>query len=81
MNNIPYDAIIHIEGHSELIRDPKTGAVINTATSEYKRFVEKREKEKSQQNRIKDLESSLQELQTKHDTMSEILAEIIKKLG
>ena len=44
MNNIPKDAIIHIEGHSELIRDPKTGAVINTATSEYKRFVKTRKR-------------------------------------
>lgn len=81
MNNIPKDAIIHIEGHSELIRDPKTGAVINTATSEYKRFVEKREKEKTQQKRIKELETNLCDLQTKYDTLTEMMAEIIKKIG
>lgn len=63
-NNIPADAVIHIEGHSELIRDHKTGAVINTATTEYKRFVEKREKEKMQQKHINELESRLEKLET-----------------
>jgi len=78
--NIPDDTIIRIEGHSELIRDPKTGAVINMATTEYKRFVEKREKEKSQNKRIQELESTIEDLYNKQELLESMLEGILNKI-
>lgn len=60
-NELP---IIKIEGHSDLIRCPKTGAIINTAVNEYQRFVEKKNKEKAQLNRIQYLEYQVDELKS-----------------
>jgi len=56
------EPIIRVEGHSELIRCPNTGAVINTATDEYAKFVAKRNKEKQQTDKIKNLEDEISEL-------------------
>lgn len=63
MNNLePQEPIIKIEGHSDLIRCPKSGAILSTATSEYNRFVNNKQKEKNQQEKIQTLESELNEL-------------------
>lgn len=76
MNN---DVIIRIEGHSELIRDPKTGAVINTATTEYNRFIEKKNKERSQQKRILELEDKLNTLEENYTKLESLLLQILNK--
>lgn len=73
--------IIHIEGHSELIRCPSTGAVINNAQSEYNKFVVKRKKEKEQENKIKNLENTVDTLTTQLEDISEMLKMMMKQAG
>lgn len=68
------EIIVHIEGHSELIRDMESGAVINTATSEYDRFVEKRAKDKLMQGKLMDLEYRCANLE-------KLLREVLGKLS
>ena len=56
------EPIIRVEGHSELIRSPNTGADIKTATDEEAKLVAKRNKEKQQTDKIKNLEDEISEL-------------------
>lgn len=70
------DIVIRIEGHSELIRDPNTGAVINTAENEYQRFIEKRNKEKQQLEKIKSLEEQVDTLTAQFKSFEEMLKKL-----
>lgn len=59
MNN---DKVIQVEGHSDLVRCAKSGAVINIANDEYRKFVLKKEKEKETNVRIRNLEDEIHEI-------------------
>ena len=59
MNN---DKVILVEGHSDLVRCPKSGAVLNIADDEYRKFVFKKEKEKETNAKIKHIEDEIHEI-------------------
>lgn len=59
MNN---DKVILVEGHSDLVRCAKSGAVLNIADDEYRKFVFKKEKEKETNAKIKCIEDELHEI-------------------
>jgi len=56
------DKVIHVEGHSDLVRCAKSGAVLNIADDEYRKFVFKKEKEKETNAKIKHIEDELHEI-------------------
>lgn len=65
--------IVQIDGHSGLCRDINSHAVINTSTSDYEAFINKRKKEKDLNNRLSVLETDMGSIK---DMLSKILKAI-----
>jgi hypothetical protein len=53
--------MLKVQGHSDLYRDESTGAIINTS-SEYDKYIQKRNLRKSQMQEINDLKSDVSEM-------------------
>ena len=52
-------SLIPVEGNSNLSRDPKTGAIVNTDRSEYEKYVAQREAKELDKERLNKLESEI----------------------
>ncbi len=59
----------NVEGHSDLIRDNSTGAILNNDKSEYDNYIRMRAKRKEGTNRIDNMEDDLKSLK---DDINEI---------
>ena len=55
-------SLIPVEGNSNLSRDPKTGAIVNTDRSEYEKYVAQREAKELDKERLNNLESEISEI-------------------
>tara|TARA_B100001778_G_C18577600_1_gene625774 strand:+ start:375 stop:596 length:222 start_codon:yes stop_codon:yes gene_type:complete len=55
-------SLIPVEGNSNLSRDPKTGAIVNTDRSEYEKYVAQRESKELDKERLNKLESEISEI-------------------
>ena len=60
---------IKVQGHSHLVRDPLTNAIINTNKSGYDEYIARRKVKKSETQKVKDLET---ELSSMKDDLNEI---------
>lgn len=69
---------VNIENHPDLVRDLNSGAIVNTATEEYSRFMEKKNKEKSIINRIENLENSVNDIKVSVRNMNESFLELVQ---
>tara|TARA_R100001443_G_scaffold101578_3_gene109465 strand:- start:306 stop:530 length:225 start_codon:yes stop_codon:yes gene_type:complete len=50
---------IKVQGHSDLVRDPITNAIINTNKSEYEEYISRRNMKKSETQKVQNLEDEL----------------------
>jgi hypothetical protein len=57
-----HNKLLKVEGHSDLVRDSSTGAILNTNKEEYEAYLAQVEARKSQEARINKLESDLDEI-------------------
>ena len=55
-------SLIPVEGNSNLKRDPKTGAIVNTDRSEYEKYIAQREAKQLDKDRLDKMESELSEI-------------------
>lgn len=55
-------SLIPVEGNSNLSRDPKTGAILNTNRSEYEKYIAQREAKELDKERLNKLESEISEI-------------------
>tara|TARA_B100000212_G_scaffold150583_1_gene113257 strand:- start:870 stop:1091 length:222 start_codon:yes stop_codon:yes gene_type:complete len=55
-------SLIPVEGNSNLKRDPKTGAIVNTDRSEYEKYIAQREAKQLDKERLNKLESEISEI-------------------
>ena len=62
-----------VEGHSNLVRDTKSGAVINNDTTAYQNYIATREHKLKEKNRIENLENEVSELKS-------LIRDLINKL-
>tara|TARA_B100001248_G_scaffold156507_1_gene117813 strand:- start:242 stop:457 length:216 start_codon:yes stop_codon:yes gene_type:complete len=67
------DKYAKVEGHSELVRDEMSHAIINTDVEQYRLVVRRRELMKSQKNEINTLKQEVTEIKF-------LLKEMIEKL-
>ena len=58
-----------VDGHSSLIRDENTNAILNTNSAEYNNYLQRRAKRQQGQNRIDTMEDDLKSLK---DDINEI---------
>ena len=50
---------VRVKGHSDLVRDPVTNAIINTNKSAYEEYIKRRDIKKSESQKVEDLELEL----------------------
>ena len=55
-------SLIPVEGNSNLKRDPKTGAIVNTDRSEYEKYIAQRDAKQLDKDRLDKMESELSEI-------------------
>ena len=63
---------VKVEGHSYLMRDGQSGAIINTNANEMTQARIRKAQQKKQQNEIKELRSELQEMKQLLNKMIEV---------
>ena len=50
---------VRVKGHSDLVRDPMTNAIINTNKSGYEEYISRRNIKKSETQKVQNLEDEL----------------------
>ena len=56
--------MIRVEGHKNLKRDEETGAIINTDSTEYNRYLNNKRNRKTQKNEIDEIKSDITEIKS-----------------
>jgi len=64
--------LIPVEGHTSLGRDPASNAILNTDTSQYDAYIKAREKARSKDRTLKELQNEVAELKA-------LLMDVVKK--
>ena len=65
--------MIPVEGHKNLFRDEKTGAIINTDTAGYRNYM-------SDKRRNSDKQAELDEMKSEIETLKTMLKELASKI-
>lgn len=68
-----------IEGYSNLQKDSRSGAIINTNVSEYQLYMARRETRKSQADQIKSACREINTLKTELKEIKNLITELVKK--
>ena len=69
---------VRVKGHSDLVRDPVTNAIINTNKSKYEEYISRRELKKNETQKVQDLEDELSCIKDDLNEIKSLLKEIIK---
>ena len=69
---------VRVKGHSDLVRDPVTNAIINTNKSKYEEYISRRDIKKSETQKVQDLENELSCIKDDLNEIKSLLKEIIK---
>jgi|TARA_Y100000310_G_scaffold144067_1_gene143384 flavoprotein len=69
---------VRVKGHSDLVRDPVTNAIINTNKSKYEEYISRRDIKKSETQKVQDLEDELSCIKDDLNEIKSLLKEIIK---
>lgn len=74
------DKLIPVKDKGGLARDPRSGAIVSTDTTSYELARRKKQLREKQHQRISQLEQRLDNINTKMESMEEMLARILDKL-
>ena len=66
-----------VKGHSDLARDPKTNAIINTNTLEYDKYVSRRNVSVENNERVDEIEQNLSDLKGEINEIKSLLKELV----
>ena len=66
--------MIKVEGHSNLFRDPKTGAIINTDDGDYNKYLKLLKSDNRKERELKKMKNDIKEIK-------EALSQIINNLN
>ena len=69
---------VRVKGHSDLVRNPVTNAIINTNKSKYEEYISRRELKKNETQKVQDLEDELSCIKDDLNEIKSLLKEIIK---
>lgn len=71
--------LIPVEGQQDLYRDPKSNAIINTNQKDYDTYIARRNKFKTEQSKLNELEGEISTLKTSLDEIKLLLRSIINE--
>lgn len=70
---------IKVKGESDLVRDPRTNAIVNTNHNEYNKYIEMRNKKLSEVKRVEDIESEVKEIKNDLNEIKSLLLDLARK--
>ena len=70
---------LKVEGHTNLVRDAHSKAIVNTNVSEYQLYMARRESRKSQADQIKSACRVINTLKTELKEIKNLITELVKK--
>ena len=68
---------IPVEGSSDLVRDPRTDQIINTNTSAYEQYVNRRKQRKLEKDKALTVEQDLASLKSEMSEIKSLLKELV----
>jgi len=69
---------IKVKDHLNLVRDPKTNAILNTNKNEYDEYMKRRYKKLSESQRVGELESDIEMIKNDLETIKNFLQQLVK---
>ena len=69
--------LIPVEGNSDLVRDPNTDQIINTNTSAYQQYINRREQRKREKEKSLTVEEDLANLKSELSEIKSLLKELV----
>lgn len=70
---------LKVEGHPDLIRDPKSSAVINNNTQEYEEYMRNYKLRKIKNDRIDSMESDMKNIKSELDEIKSLLLNLTNR--
>jgi len=68
---------IPVEGNSDLVRDPNTDQIINTNTSAYQQYINRREQRKREKEKSLNVEEDIASLKSELSEIKSLLKELV----
>lgn len=73
------DSILKVEGHTHLVRDVNSNAIVNTNVSEYQLYMARRQTRKSQADQIKNACREINSIKNELKEIRDLVLELVKK--
>ena len=70
---------IKVKDHLNLERDPRTNAILNTSKDEYNEYIERRNKKRSESQRVVALESEVKVIKNDLNEIKSLLLDLARK--
>jgi hypothetical protein len=70
---------LSVEGHPDLYRDPKTGAIINNNTNEYESYIKTYRARNMEKQKLNTMESDLNQLKSEISEIKNLLSQLLSK--
>ena len=68
---------IPVKGNNDLVRDPNTDQIINTNTTSYQQYINRREKRKLEKEKSLTIEEDLASLKSEMNEIKSLLKELV----
>lgn len=68
-----------VDGHPDLYRDPKSGAIVNNNQNDYESYIKSYKNRRSEKEKISNMESTLSELKSEIDEIKDLLRQLVSK--
>jgi len=69
---------VKVKDHLNLVRDPRTNAILNTNKNEYDEYIKMRNKNLSEKEKVEKLETDVNEIKNDLDEIKDLLKHLIK---
>ena len=68
-----------VEGHKDLARDPETNSIINVNSSEYEKYISRRNIKEKKNQKVQNIEEDLTKLKGEIQEIKSLLKEFLNK--
>lgn len=73
--------LIPVEGHTNLARDPKTGAIVNTNQTQYEKYIATRNKLRSDEEKLNNTIEQVEEMKKDIDEIKDLLLKLVSGIN
>lgn len=70
---------LKVEGHPDLVRDTKSGAIVNNNNDEYRKYMDSYRKRRIQREKVNTMEEELSNLKNEIHEIKDLLRQLISK--